>query len=72
MRQLLELGVKDSNLSTSDKKSLDLAEAIKDLVTLDRFNVIVISPEKYNALYVKFKNLNRPQARSRLRLPIFL
>jgi len=57
-RQLLDLGVKDSKQITSDKKALDLADAIKDLVTLDRFNVIVISPEKYNALYVKFRNLN--------------
>jgi ribonuclease HIII len=57
-RQLLELGVKDSKQITSDKKALDLAEAIKDLVSLDRFNVIVISPEKYNELYVKFRNLN--------------
>jgi len=57
-RQLLELGVKDSKQITSDKKALDLAEEIKELVTLDRFNVVVISPEKYNELYVKFRNLN--------------
>ena len=58
-RQLLELGVKDSKQITSDKKALDLADAIKDLITLDRFNVIVLTPEKYNELYVKFANLNR-------------
>jgi len=58
-RQLLDLGVKDSKLITSDQKARDLADAIKDLVTLDRCNVVVISPEKYNELYVKFKNLNR-------------
>ncbi len=58
-RQLLELGVKDSKQITSDKKALDLADAIKDLITLDRFNVITLSPEKYNDLYVKFANLNR-------------
>jgi ribonuclease HIII len=57
-KQLLELGVKDSKQIGSDKKALDLADAIKDLVTLDRCNVIVISPEKYNELYVKFRNLN--------------
>jgi ribonuclease HIII len=57
-RQLLDLGVKDSKLITSDKKAGEMADAIKDLITLDRFNVIVISPEKYNALYVKFRNLN--------------
>ncbi len=57
-RQLLDLGVKDSKQITSDKKAIDLADAIKELITLDRFNVIVISPEKYNDLYVKFRNLN--------------
>jgi ribonuclease HIII len=57
--QLLDLGVKDSKMITSDQKALDLADAIKELITLDRFNVIVISPEKYNDLYVKFRNLNR-------------
>jgi ribonuclease HIII len=58
-RQLLDLGVKDSKLITSDKKALDMADAIKDAVTLDRFNIIVLTPEKYNDLYVKFANLNR-------------
>lgn len=58
-RQLLDLGVKDSKQITSDQKALDLADEIKDLITLDRFNVIVLSPEKYNDLYVKFANLNR-------------
>jgi ribonuclease HIII len=58
-RRLLDLGVKDSKLITSDKKATDMADAIKDLITLDRCNVIVISPEKYNDLYVKFRNLNR-------------
>ncbi len=57
-RQLLDIGVKDSKQISSDKRALDLAEEIKELVTLDRFNVIVISPEKYNELYVKFRNLN--------------
>lgn len=58
-RQLLDLGVKDSKLITSDKKALEMADAIKDLITLDRFNVVVLTPEKYNDLYVKFGNLNR-------------
>ena len=52
--------MKDSKQISSDKKALDLAEEIKELITLDRFNVVVISPEKYNALYVKFRNLNQP------------
>jgi ribonuclease HIII len=58
-RRLLDLGVKDSKLITSDKKALEVADAIKDTITLDRFNVITISPEKYNELYAKFANLNR-------------
>ena len=58
-RQLLDLGVKDSKMITSDKKALEVADAIKECVSLDRFNVIVISPEKYNELYAKFANLNR-------------
>ena len=57
-RRLLDLGVKDSKLITSDRKALEMADAIKELITLDRFNVIVLSPEKYNELYVKFRNLN--------------
>ena len=57
-RKLLDLGVKDSKQITSDQKALDLADAIKDLITLDRCNVVTISPEKYNELYVKFRNLN--------------
>jgi ribonuclease HIII len=58
-RQLLDLGVKDSKLITSDKRALEVADAIKECVSLDRFNVITIGPEKYNALYAKFANLNR-------------
>jgi ribonuclease HIII len=57
-RKLLDMGVKDSKQITSDQKALDLADAIKETVTLDRFNVITLSPEKYNQLYVKFRNLN--------------
>jgi len=58
-RKLLDLGVKDSKLITSDKRALEVADAIKECVTLDRFNVITIGPEKYNELYAKFANLNR-------------
>ncbi len=58
-RKLLDLGVRDSKLIGSDKKAIEIAEQIEELVTLDRFNVVVISPVKYNELYVKFANLNR-------------
>ena len=57
-RQLLELGVKDSKKITSDQKALDLADEIKELIG-PRWNVVTILPERYNELYVKFRNLNR-------------
>ena len=57
-RQLLDLGVKDSKQITSDQKALDLADEIKKLVG-PRWNTVTISPERYNELYVKFRNLNR-------------
>jgi ribonuclease HIII len=57
--RLIAIGVRDSKLIGSDQKALDLADAIKDLITPDRCNVIVISPVKYNELYGNFGNLNR-------------
>jgi ribonuclease HIII len=57
-RQLLDLGVKDSKQITSDKKALDLADAIRDLIGPARCEVITILPARYNELYVKFRNLN--------------
>jgi ribonuclease HIII len=57
--RLTAIGVRDSKLIGSDQKALDLADAIKDLITPDRCNVIVISPVKYNELYGNFGNLNR-------------
>jgi ribonuclease HIII len=58
-RQLLELGVKDSKQIGSDKKALDLADEIKDLIGRARWEVITILPERYNQLYLEFRNLNR-------------
>src|SRR5271156_728975 len=57
-RRSLDLGVKDSKQITSDQKALDLADEIKELVG-PRWNAVTISPERYNELYVKFRNLNR-------------
>jgi ribonuclease HIII len=57
-RALLDLGVKDSKQIGSDKKACDLADAIRDLVTPARCEVITILPPRYNELYVKFRNLN--------------
>ncbi len=57
-RALLDLGVKDSKQIGSDKKACELADAIRDLVTPARCEVITILPPRYNELYVKFRNLN--------------
>ena len=50
-----ELGVKDSK-KLDDKKIIELANKIK---ANSIHSVIVISPQKYNELYSKFKNLNK-------------
>ena len=58
-RKLLDLGVRDSKQIGSDKKALDLADAILDLATPARCEIITILPKRYNELYSKFANLNR-------------
>jgi len=55
---LLEAGVKDSKLIKSDKKAREMADTVKEIVGA-RHSVIAIGPEKYNQLYLKFRNLNR-------------
>jgi len=50
-----ELGIKDSK-RLSDNRIRDLADSIKQGYT---FSVVAIGPEKYNALYEKFRNLNK-------------
>lgn len=52
-----ELGITDSKRITSDKRIRDLAEGIRRSGTAQ--NVIVIGPERYNALFDKIGNLNR-------------
>jgi ribonuclease HIII len=58
-RQLIDLGVRDSKQIGSDKKALDLAEQIQELIGRARWEVITILPTKYNELHAKFRNLNR-------------
>jgi ribonuclease HIII len=58
-RRLLELGVRDSKQIGSDKKALDLAEEIEELIGRARWEVITVLPAKYNELHAKFRNLNR-------------
>lgn len=54
-KTLQEAGVDDSKKLT-DKKILELEPLVKEAAT---FDIIAISPNKYNELYSKFKNLNK-------------
>jgi ribonuclease HIII len=56
-RQLLALGVTDSKKIGSDNRIHQLADEIGRTPGLAA-NVVLIGPEKYNALYDKFGNLN--------------
>lgn len=56
-RKFMEAGIQDSKRIGSDKKIRELAKMIKQTPGAV-FNVIAIGPEKYNALYAKFANLN--------------
>jgi ribonuclease HIII len=55
---LRDLGAVDSKRIGSDEKILKLAEVIRSVPGL-RWQVIQISPARYNELYEKFGNLNR-------------
>jgi len=55
--QFKELGIADSKRITSDKRIRDLAAGIRQSRAAQ--SVVVISPERYNALYQKIGNLNR-------------
>jgi ribonuclease HIII len=55
---LMAAGIQDSKRIGSDQRIRDLAEIIRETPGVI-FNVVSISPEKYNALYAKFANLNK-------------
>lgn len=57
-RQLREAGAVDSKRITSDQKIEQVAQAIRSIPGL-RWEIVQINPERYNALYEKFGNLNR-------------
>lgn len=57
-RQLREVGAVDSKRITSDQKIEQVAQAIRSIPGL-RWEIVQINPERYNALYEKFGNLNR-------------
>jgi len=57
-RMLREVGAVDSKQISSDAKIGKLAEAVRAIPGL-HWEVVQINPERYNALYAKFGNLNR-------------
>lgn len=57
-RALREIGAVDSKRISSDAKIEKLASAIRNIPGLV-WQVVQINPERYNALYEKFGNLNR-------------
>jgi len=56
-RKLLDNGVMDSKRIASDQRIKALAESIRQTPGLAH-NVVLIGPERYNELYVRFGNLN--------------
>ena len=56
-RKLLDNGVMDSKRIGSDQRIKALAESIRQTPGLIH-NVVLIGPERYNELYVRFGNLN--------------
>lgn len=57
-RALMDAGVMDSKRITSDGRIRELSKIIRSTRGV-AFSSITLAPEKYNELYVKFKNLNR-------------
>jgi ribonuclease HIII len=56
-RKLLDYGVMDSKRIGSERRIKALAESIRQTPGLAH-NVVLIGPERYNELYVRFGNLN--------------
>jgi ribonuclease HIII len=57
-KRLAKIGVKDSKEISGDKKMLEMAEGIAEILGRDRIEVITINPLKYNELHAKMGNLN--------------
>jgi len=58
LSKLSECGVKDSKLIKNDKKIIEIASGIREIVG-GAFSVVVIGPESYNKLYSNINNLNK-------------
>ncbi len=57
-RALMDAGVRDSKRVTSDRRIRTLAAAIRGVPRI-LVDVVSVGPERYNALYEKFTNLNK-------------
>lgn len=57
-KKLRQLGVKDSKEISGDKRILEIAGGIKEILGQDRYDIIAINPERYNGLYARIGNLN--------------
>lgn len=56
--KLSQIGVKDSKLF-SDYQIKIISRQIRSIISIKKYSVIIINPEKYNQLYTSFKNLNK-------------
>ena len=54
---MLKMGVKDSKNISSDKRLLELARDIRNMLG-QRFSLVLIGPEAYNRLYAKMRSVN--------------
>ncbi len=57
IKELTELGVRDSKRITSDNVMNKISNSLRKMNS--HYSIVVIGPEKYNELYGKIKNLNR-------------
>jgi len=55
---LLDAGVKDSKVIKNEKKIIEIASKIRNIVK-GKFAVVAIGPDAYNRLYDNIKNLNK-------------
>jgi ribonuclease HIII len=57
-RTFREMNVRDSKNITSDRKAMDLADNIRDVLG-DRYAMVTIGPRAYNRLYASMRNVNQ-------------
>ncbi|NLB56832.1 MAG: ribonuclease HIII [Lentisphaerae bacterium] len=57
IKEMQQMGVKDSKQITSDTKAMQLDKDIRKLLD-KKFSLVIIGPQAYNRLYSKMSNLN--------------